>query len=370
VPADDALLFAERLLALLDATRYSATYKLATLLALIDVAAERTGPGGSAPETLSAKEIGRRVIELYWPQTVPYGAAAHGEPKILSQAPQNDIPSKLAAWRTARHLGPGASLEEASAVDPLGWAALEAELVAIVIGMPLAKLQRFGEGYRSVEDRFIYDFSWREEVGRSAVAKPGFDDSLRLRPGVGGWLVRLAPLIRPAVQAKWASMVAARNSDLLDAARLDDFLFGAERISLARVRGPLAEMQNRECFYCAGRLAAAWDIDHFLPWSRHPDNTLDNLVAAHAACNNAKSASLAGLGHLRRWIERFANTSANHRLEAVRLATGWPRRPNRTLSTARATYLWLPEGTRLWREKSAYDPLDPVEVRSLLDAVA
>jgi len=48
-----------------------------------------------------------------------------------------------------------------------------------------------------------------------------------------------------------------------------------------------------------------WQIDHFLPWSRHPDNTIDNLVAEHAACNNAKPASLAGLGHLRRWTGRF-----------------------------------------------------------------
>jgi hypothetical protein len=42
---DDALRFAERLLALLDATRYSGTYKLATLLAIVDVTAERTGRG-------------------------------------------------------------------------------------------------------------------------------------------------------------------------------------------------------------------------------------------------------------------------------------------------------------------------------------
>jgi hypothetical protein len=47
VPGEDALRFAERLLALLDATRYSATYKLATLLALIDVAAEHAGSDGS-----------------------------------------------------------------------------------------------------------------------------------------------------------------------------------------------------------------------------------------------------------------------------------------------------------------------------------
>jgi hypothetical protein len=69
--------------------------------------------------------------------------------------------------------------------------------------MPLAKLQRFGDGRHTTEDRFIYDFSWREEIGRHAVARPDSGDRLRLRPGAGGWLVRLAPLIRPLVQAKW-----------------------------------------------------------------------------------------------------------------------------------------------------------------------
>ena len=137
MPDDDALPFAERLLALLDATRYSATYKLATLLALIDVAAERVAPDGSAPEMLSGKEIGRRVIELYWPQTVPYGSVIGGQPKVLAQAPQMDIPSKLAVWRTDHHLSWGASLEDARAVDPFGWAKPEADLLAMVIGMPL-----------------------------------------------------------------------------------------------------------------------------------------------------------------------------------------------------------------------------------------
>lgn len=178
-----------------------------------------------------------------------------------------------------------ASLEDAQAVDPAGWATLEPDLVAIVIGMPLAKLQRFGDSRRSVEDRFIYDFSWREEVGRSTVAIADFGDCLRLRPGVAGWLVRLAPLIRPLVQAKWVSRVASRNRDLVDTERLNDFLFGAERISLAKVHRPLAEAQDRACFYCADRLSDDWGVDHFLRWSRRPDNNLDNLVAAHAACN-------------------------------------------------------------------------------------
>jgi hypothetical protein len=202
--------------------------------------------------------------------------------------------------------------------------------------MPLAKLQRFGDGRRASEDRFIYDFSWCEEVGRQAVSRPDFDDSIQLRPGVGGWLVRLAPLIRPLVQAKWAARVAARNSDLVDAGRLDEFLFGAQRISLQRIRGPLAEAQGHDCFYCAGRLATRCAVDHYLPWSRHPDNTIDNLVAAHPACNNAKSASLAGLEHLQHWLARFQPGDPAYAATAqTASATGWPRRSDRVLSTAR-----------------------------------
>ncbi|HEY1917190.1 MAG TPA: HNH endonuclease domain-containing protein [Streptosporangiaceae bacterium] len=306
---DGALRFAERLLALLEATHYSATYKLATLLALMDVAAEQTGPDGSPPDTLSAREVGRRVIELYWPQTIPYGAPPGGESRALSQSPQNDIPAKLAAWRASRGLPLGATVDDARAADLQDWQRFEDELVGRVIGMPLAKLQRFGEGRRSQEDRFIYDFSWREEISPRATARPAFDDQLRLRLGVGSWLVRLAPLIRPLVQAKWAARVASRNPELVDADRLDEFLFGAQRISLDRIREPLTEAQEHDCFYCARRLDTKCQVDHFLPWSRYPDNTLDNLVVAHGECNSAKATSLPSLGHLERWLTRFQPAS-------------------------------------------------------------
>jgi hypothetical protein len=89
------------------------------------------------------------------------------------------------------------------AAQPAGWQELEADLPAVMVGMPLAKLQQFGEGRRS-DYRFIYDLSWREEVGRQAVVRPGFDDALVLQPSVGGWLVCLAPLIRPLVQLSGA----------------------------------------------------------------------------------------------------------------------------------------------------------------------
>jgi 5-methylcytosine-specific restriction endonuclease McrA len=236
-------------------------------------------------------------------------------------------------------------------------------LVAIVIGMPLAKLQRFGEGRRAAKDRFIYDFGWKEEVGRAAVSRPAFDDRIRLRSGVGSWLVRLAPLIRPLVQAKWAARVAARNADLVDTERLDEFLFGARRTSLDQVRGPLGEVQHGRCFYCAEPMGGSWEVDHFLPWSRYPDNTIDNLVAAHARCNNDKSASLAAFHHVQHWIGRFRPGRSDEAMNVVADSTGWRRRLDRVLATARATYLWLPQGTRLWLKRSDYEPLDRAKLR-------
>src|SRR5205823_5825838 len=67
------------------------------------------------------------------------------------------------------------------------------------------------------------------------------------------------------------------------------FLFGAERVPLERVRGPIIELREGRCFYCAERLASRAgqtpDVDHFIPWSRYPDDGLENLVVAHARCN-------------------------------------------------------------------------------------
>ncbi len=145
--------------------------------------------------------------------------------------------------------------------------------------MPLAKLQRFRQGNHSVEDRFIYEFEWKDEASLGSVKRDDFDDTITFPPHVSTWLVRLAPLVRPLVHAKWAERVAASNPEgLVDAHRLGEFLFGAQRISLDPVRVPLAESQNGRCFYCESKMSDVIEVDHFLPWSSYPDNTLDNLV--------------------------------------------------------------------------------------------
>ena len=73
----DALALGEKLLSLLDESARTTTYKPALLLALIDRVQEHVDHP-SVPVRLLAE----RVIELYWPQTLPYQTTG----KVLNQS--------------------------------------------------------------------------------------------------------------------------------------------------------------------------------------------------------------------------------------------------------------------------------------------
>ena len=133
-----------------------------------------------------------------------------------------------------------------------------------------------------------------------------------LRPGVGEYFLQLNGLLRPLIQRRWAAMVAQLNR--LEESQLEMFLFGADRTQTAKIRAGLWEIQGRRCFYCDARIAepVRGQVDHFVPWSRYPDDTLDNFVVADKSCNGFKSSSLAAADHLTRWTRRFADGSSEY----------------------------------------------------------
>lgn len=366
----DPLRFAEKLLGLLDSGRYTATYKFAVLAALIDVCVEGVDEAGKAPDRVSARRVGVRVLELFWRHARPYRADEHGVRHLRHSTQAGDLVSRITAFREEHGFGAGVSVEVARVQAPAQFAVLEDHVVTTVIRMPLPKLQRFSTGRGFSEDRFLYDFAWEDEVAPGRIRRADFDDTLYLRAGVGEWLVRLAGVLRPIVQQRWAAFVADRSRDIVEAAWLDDFLFGTTRAALERVRLPLLEAQDGGCFYCRG--PAPRDkvhVDHFIPWVRHPDNGLANLVAAHDRCNNAKRDSLAATVHLERWLERTrAGSRAAAALAEVQTATGWPNDEERTVGAARAAYLWVPDGTLLWQDVGLYARADAGRLRALLVA--
>jgi hypothetical protein len=219
-----------------------------------------------------------------------------------------------------------------------------------LIEMPLPRLQNIGRE----EDRFLYEYTFTKDIKRSVVSlyqqdgrgsSGGFDNLLRLKPGVGAALVALNGVLRPLVYRNWTLMVASMNG--LEESRLEDFLFGAGRISLAPVQPHLRDLQGGRCFYCDKALSAGCHVDHFVPWSRHADNSIDNLVAAHEDCNGRKSDFLAAAEHVERWRERSTRHAAA--LAGIARRETWESRPERTFGVARSIYRMLPDDARLWR---------------------
>lgn len=331
-----SLPFLEKLLQLLGHGGFSATYKYAVLLALIDLCVE----AGEPPSVITTPQLARRVVELYWPQVRPWG-----EQGVLRQnaGSQAKIAALILDYRQlhADQLRP----PRRDSDDPAA-IRLFREVEWVLVEYPLPRVQRVGGG----EERFLYEIGWDDGIQKRAFKAGDFDNRVLLRPEAAASLVNMAAILRPLIQQHWMAMVVSLNH--LHENIIQDFLFGSDRAQLHKLRAPLLEIQSATCFYCDQPLVShAAQVDHFLPWSRHPDDGLDNLVAAHDACNRDKLHFLADLDFAKRWQAR--NRDLDGALTDLAATVAWPRDPRRTRGIVAAAYLAAPEGIRLWGGRGA-----------------
>lgn len=370
-----AIGLAERILALLDEGRFSATYKFAVLAGLMDLCMENTTRHGAAPDVVTTRQAAAKIIELYWPQTATYEVGANHRMAVLRQGGNTDdeqaeIVSRIASFRAALSADPFCPIERARRSAPEEWRQLLDFVEWKLIEYPLPRVQRVGKA----RDEFLYSIGWDENIKKSTITRyqlddPGeFDNRIHLQPGVGDALVRLHGLLRPLLHRKWAQKIAELNR--LDEARLESFLFGVERVSLEPVRDDLVALHEGRCFYCDDRLGAAAgrrvQIDHFVPWARHPDNAVENLVPAHERCNSQKRDFLAATDHVRRWRDRVDRCTGDLRLIAERAR--FEHNPERVLSVARGIYVRLPTGAQLWVRGDQFEPAETQCIDGLFDS--
>ena len=354
----DTIAFAEKLLLLLDQGAYTATYKVAVLLGLIDVCLEQTSREGKAPRQVACRDLARRVVELYWPQTRPF----RGE-VVLRQNSTNQAAVVRLVREFREALGPMlASPGQAEILNPDGFRRLLHEVEWKLVQMPLPRLQVIGRE----EERFIYDLSWVGEPTRSSFTSGELDTTIRLRSGVGENLVRLSGLLRPLIQKEWTDRVARFNRGHVEEGELEGFLFGVPRTPPARLRSDLVDLQEGSCFYCRTPLTEAVEVDHFVPWARHPDDGIHNLVVADRRCNNSKRHFLAATRHVERWKGRADDHGTD--LDEIAAFHQWPRNATRTGGAARAIYLRLREDARLWLERGAFEAPDLGRLSRILSA--
>ncbi|MDB4930610.1 MAG: hypothetical protein JWM10_3094 [Myxococcaceae bacterium] len=357
--------FVEKLLAVLDQGQFTATYKFAVLLALVDLCMERASAQGAAPSSVTTAQLAGKVLALYWPQATAFrgtdavlrqGGARAGDAKVLTL---------IRAFRERHAPDPSTTLPRARASAPAAYAALAREVEWTLVEMPLPRTQMLSRG-GGAEDRFLYEINWSvgEPVSRGAFVRGDFDNVIRFRAGAAERLVSLASVVRPIVQRRWAAKVAQLNASVVPDARLEEFLFGAGRVSLAPVRAPLIELHDARCFFCDGRLGREVDVDHFIAWARHPENAVENLVPSHPACNESKSDHLAAAGHVTRWAERLRSRAAD--LGDIARRAAWEHDPERALAVARVIYLRLRPEVRLWQAREAFEGADRAALAAAL----
>jgi hypothetical protein len=277
-----------------------------------------------------------------------------------NQQGQAEIVSRIVRFRRDTIADATGPLAQARTGNPEAFRRLERFVEWKLVEMPLGRLQLIGKS----SDPFIYELGWTESLAQSTVQSDDFNGRLVLTAGARDHFLRMSSVLRPLVQRTWALTVARWNG--LEDAKLDAFLFGVDREALVRVAPGLRDLARGRCFYCDGAVRTA-QIDHFIPWTRHPHNAIQNLVFAHAACNNAKRAFIAAESHLERMLQRMTDSSSAAELKHLAMNANWESEPDATLAIARSTYLMLPPVYMLWQRKSEFSQIDPHRVRSILE---
>jgi 5-methylcytosine-specific restriction endonuclease McrA len=373
----DAAAFVERLLLVLEEGRRTGTHKLVLLLGLIRATERATDrSGGVPPPSIPVADVCWHILDLLVQHVAPFVPAGGGpeQATVLRQMRPNGrgafvFHEVAAEARALIDACPLPGLDALRTARPEQAADLERRLVSAAVKNPLPRFQRLAGGTVP----FLYDWPWPPDTSPSRVAaeqgEPG--PLLVFRPGAAALLLRFAPLLRPLVEERYGSDVARYNGLDAQQAAIRDHLFGSARLAFpTALRDALGDLQGHRCLYCEGPLAKGAPIDHFVPWIRHPNNALENLVLVDVRCNSSKSDLLAGSPHIEAWLAGVEQRHAVGRLLAPNLVGVLTDR-TRSLAIARRAYDGWPDGLPLWTAHGNGGRMDDVRragVRRLIDA--
>ena len=194
--------FAERLLEVIDSGRRTATYKLALLLAILDLCSLRSDADGFAPTDLTTRDLAEQVASLYWMQVAPFRLEASSEALDLRQITNKSslVIDAVRGFRSAVEPAGATSLWIARQRFPSEYSDVIDRIERTLAEQPLPRLQTVGTSETVFP--FIYDLGpdWGANQHFSVQRLRNHGPKgpvIPMLPGAGDELVRLAPLIRP-----------------------------------------------------------------------------------------------------------------------------------------------------------------------------
>jgi len=344
----DPLRLGQRVVAILETGLRTATYKLATLMALIDHCLENMPERPDDPLRVPIPDLAHRVLDIYWQQVRPFD----GHELRQSTQPRARILIATNALRQAAGIKrTSVPVDIARLRAPDAYRSAIDEIALCLAQQPLHRLQKLPGA--STSDPFLYDDSFlHDQVSGSTLRAHG--DAIELKPGVAHGLARLAGLLKPALEIMWVDDVRRMNK-FLDAEVPDvaGHLFGRERTDLAAVREPFKEAYGPHCFYCGTHLPVNNPVDHVLPWSLVGIDGLANLVLACVRCNGDKSGALPAVAIVDRVMERDREV-----LEQIASKIQWPTQHDRVVAAALGIYRVQPAGVPTWSGYKRTERLD------------
>ena len=191
-PVPDPVQLGQQIIDILEKGKKTSTYKLATLLALIEYSVERA-PNPNDRIDVSLDVLAERIIERYWQQTRPL-RWDDDEARPLCQSGQaTTILDDISKFRTAARSRRSTRLDEAKRHAPDAYTATIKRVKRTLVRYPLALLQRVPGSTGS----FLYDDKWMLNAGTTTIDRN--DNKVELHEGVAYAMARLAGLMRPAL---------------------------------------------------------------------------------------------------------------------------------------------------------------------------
>jgi hypothetical protein len=334
---------AGRVVQLLESGRRESTYKLATLLALVDICVENTAaPDGSLMVPID--EITHRIVAYYWPQVRVF----HDGGRLSQTKSGRSMPDRIADVRTQLAASGLGTAEAAREAEHPEYMKLIRSLRLTVAQQPLTHLQTIPHvRARHTRDDFLFealDFHKKMTVGE--VDQIG---TITLRPGIPTGLRRTSSLLRTFIRTAWPGTSwrsIARNSTRKI---WTGFCSARTAVRCSRWWSRYAIIRTISASIAADQLAGDLHIDHVVAWSMIPIDGVANLVAADSRCNLDKSASIPVREHVDRALERPC-------LSDIADSTGVPLLLSRTSAAANGVFAALPSGSLLWRGVRRYEP--------------
>jgi 5-methylcytosine-specific restriction endonuclease McrA len=335
-------LVVERLLRVIDEGSRSSTYKLALLLGLIDSLTE-LGPVNTIPTRI----IAEKVTEIYYKQAETFylGDQAIELKQITNK--KATVLQSLHDFMSSTTSGQSNSFLRSKKLNPEKFEKLLDSVEDTFVRYPIPLLQRIGK-----QDLvFLYSIDWQENTGIKTLRKVD-SDRIQLLEGVGEVLIKLGPMFRSLIEIHWVRDVAKMNRLATTESELYGHLFGNERENFPdKMRKSLNELQSGKCFYCGYSINGKGEVDHFLPWSRKPNDSIENLVLADSRCNNSKSDFLVTRPILDTWENRLKTQSSE--LRSIASESDWISDLIKTRKIVCNIFNSVVEGTPLWAGKDS-----------------